>query len=79
MAWVPDVPSFHRAAGKDGKVRLYLLASNDIDIDGMLRACGLSVRGITHQKEAHFDGYYRIIKRWEEPIIRGVFPLGDEH
>ncbi|MDE3837922.1 hypothetical protein C0966_00675 [Bacillus methanolicus] len=73
--WIPEIPTFRRAQGKkDGKERLYLLANNEADIDAMLKAAGLMSAGIHRQDDKHFNGYYRIIKKWEEPIIKKVFP-----
>jgi hypothetical protein len=72
--WIPEIPTFRRGQGKDGKERLYLLANNEADIEVMLKAAGLMSTGIHRQDDKHFNGYYRIIKKWEERMIKEVFP-----
>lgn len=73
--WIPEVPTFRRTDGKDGKVRLYLAASNEMDIEVMLTAAGLPHEGIRQQQDHALTGWYRIIKMHEEKRIRDVFPL----
>ncbi|MBO9609178.1 MAG: hypothetical protein J7639_24700 [Paenibacillaceae bacterium] len=74
MSWTPEIPTFRRAAGKDGKIRLYLLAGCEMDIEVMLTAAGLLREGIHRQQARHFDGWYRIIRPWEEKLLEQVFP-----
>lgn len=73
--WIPEVPTFRRTEGKDGKVRLYLVASNPLDIEMMLTAAGLAHEGIRQQEDLALNGWYRIIKQHEEKRIREVFPI----
>jgi hypothetical protein len=73
MSWTPEIPKIHRAAGKDGKERLYLLASNEMDIMVMLHAAGLFQEGIHQQNNQYLGGYYRIIKHREEKQFLEVF------
>lgn len=75
MSWTPEVPTFKCTDGKDGKVHLYLVASNPLDIDMMLAAAGLSRGDIRQQQDQVLNGWYRIIKSYEELRIRNVFPL----
>jgi hypothetical protein len=72
--WIPEVPTFRREFGKDGKKRLYLVAQHRIDIEFMLAIAGLFSTGIQEQNNPFLQGYYRIIKRGEEKIIKKIFP-----
>ncbi|MGG1598485.1 hypothetical protein [Cohnella massiliensis] len=74
MGWIPELPTIVRTNGKDGKERLYIVASNELDIAVMLHAAGLFCEGIHRQNNAALNGYYRIIKPWEEAKLRSVFP-----
>lgn len=73
MSYTPEIPKIHRASGKDGKPRLYILASSEIDIMVMLQAARLFQEGIHQQNDQYLKGYYRIIKRYEEKQFLEVF------
>lgn len=73
--WIPEVPTFLCTDGKDGRLRLYLVASNPMDIEVMLTAAGLPHEGIRQQQDHALKGWYRIIKQHEEKQIRNAFPI----
>lgn len=75
MAWTPEIPTFSRAKGKDGKSRLYLVANNELDIIFMLWSVGLTPEGIRKQDDDFLVGYHRIIKSWEEKFIRKIYEV----
>lgn len=74
MPRIPEIPTFRRMQSIDGKTRLYLVASNKGDIELMIRLSSLRVEGIRRLDNDFLDGYFRVIKNWEEKIIKKVFP-----
>lgn len=78
MPLEPKVPKFDRGRGKDGKLRLYLIASNDLDISCMLLLAGVMSTGITRQKDKHFDGYYKILTKHDEKKMSVIFDIGGD-
>ena len=74
MSFTPDIPTFTYSESNDGKKHLYLLASNETDIEIMLHIAGLKTNGINRQNNSSLNGYYRIIKDSEIPKIKTVFP-----
>lgn len=78
MAFTPKIPTFHRAKGRDGKERLYLIASNRVDIELIMQACGCFQEGVRYQKDKDSDLWFRIIKKHEEKVVRKVFDIGKE-
>jgi len=74
MSFTPNLPTFTYGESNDGKKHLYLLASNEVDIEIMLHIAGLKTNGINRQNNSSLNGYYRIIKDSEIPKIKTVFP-----
>lgn len=73
--YIPEVPRIIWNAGRDGKMRLYLIANNMADIELMLHLCGLFSEGIREQHDAALTGYFRIIKKYEIEKLNAVFPI----
>lgn len=73
--YIPEVPRIMWNAGRDGKLRLYLVANNLADIELMLHLCGLFSEGIRKQHDAALTGYFRIIKKHEIEQLNAVFPI----
>lgn len=73
--YIPEVPQITWNAGRDGKLRLYLVANNLADIELMLNLCGLFSEGIREQHDAALTGYFRIIKKHEISKLNAVFPI----
>ncbi|WP_059043992.1 hypothetical protein [Paenibacillus rubinfantis] len=72
---IPEIPRIKWNTGRDGKIRLYLLANNRADIELMLHLCGLFSEGIREQHDAALIGYFRIIKKHEIERLNSVFPI----
>lgn len=74
-SYIPEVPQITWNAGRDGKLRLYLIANNRADLEIMLHLCGLFAEGLKEQHNAALTGYFRIIKSHEIEKLNAVFPI----
>ncbi|MBY9081030.1 hypothetical protein KIH86_23030 [Paenibacillus sp. HN-1] len=74
IGWTPEVPTIRQATGRDGKIRTYIVAGSEFEIEVMLRAAGIFTGVIHEQHNEALTGYYRILRATEYRKLKEKFP-----
>ncbi|OKP91872.1 hypothetical protein A3844_01800 [Paenibacillus helianthi] len=74
IGWTPEVPTIKQACGRDNKLRTYIVAGSEFEIEVMLRSAGVFTGVIHEQHNEALTGYYRILRPQEYKQVRERFP-----